>query len=325
MGRGAVNRRREGGFILAFAAVVLMVSASLALHLLAESAGRTRAATAAWADDRLEVMAGSGARRVLADFSDGRIPEEDASPDAAAPHIVWAGEWSAPDGSRLSVRITDAQRRFDFNNLVPLAETGAPDREAVRIASELLAAWGDPDPALRVAALVRGLTPEPDAGDAPDSGSGESGPALEWHAVLALPEFSVSDMQGTAVEEPRPPLSGLAGFLPGRDGRPLPVNINTADEHVILALLGRDQRVAVERVLAARRVRPFDSVEAAAGMSGLAADRLAAVRPWATTESHWFEIEAKAEMNGRSGSVWALVHRDPAGQEARVRRWAYAR
>jgi len=98
---------------------------------------------------------------------------------------------------------------------------------------------------------------------------------------------------------------------------PIPVNVNTAGQDVLLGVAGLEQESAVRAVLAVRQMQPFESL----GMLFQANPELAAVLEGKlSVASTYFRVRAQASSDSQQRSVMAWVERSPKG-DIRILQW----
>ncbi len=317
---------RSGGFILALAAVFLLVLAGLALLLLTQARLDLREAEIVWTEARLSVAAQAAARRALRELAeldaDPRVPP----PDPRQPEVRWSGAWTDPEGTRLEARLVDAQHRFDLNNLPAAGALPGPRDPAVGMVAAILGGFGDPNAVARVDAMRQALAlgQPPESPEAPDERRFHA-----WADVAEIPGIGrryLDDPSGgrPGWAGPRSALPDAFSLLPAPPRRrPVPVNVNTAARVTLQALVGPGREAPVARWLAARATAPFDSIEEAAAAAGLPPEALPVLARWLTVTSEYFEVAASAEGGGRRVRIHALA-RQSAGGRVEVLHWAVA-
>lgn len=294
--------RRDAGFVLVNALLIVAALAAVAAMLLARSeAARLRldlATEAAQANlylDGFEVLAAGILDR-----------------DRGAGAIDHAGEtWARAsydvpvDRGRVAGRIADQQGLFNLNMLA-----GGDDPAAQAAFLRLAGAIGLPAaPAGAVIAHLRGV----------------DGPALAVYARQPVPMHPRGGSL-TAIEQLRQvPGLGEAGFLrlrayvtalPSLPG----LNVNTAPAEVLAALLPAAAAPAVPALVSHRRDTPFVSVEDFLSvLAAVGAADLAEVNPDRfTVESRWFMVDSAANLGTVAVARRSLVERVEPGARARV-------
>jgi general secretion pathway protein K len=153
------------------------------------------------------------------------------------------------EGGTVTVAVSDAQARFNLNNLV---RNGAPSAVDVAIFQRLLRAHGL-DPAL-VEAVIDWIDPDSQArpGGAEDLDYlGLSLPYRTANQALASVEELrlVKGFTAEAVERLRPYITALP--------EPTAINVNTATEPVLAALFAEPSASALAHAMTARERQPF--------------------------------------------------------------------
>ena len=243
---------------------------------------------------------------------------------AASPGETEAGQeglpleeraYRRPDGLAIRVHIRDGNRYFDLNNLTA---TGALTRPVAAVVTDLLRACAHPTPEAHVAAMQAWL-------DAPDAADNNEGPGAtvrpfyslaEWVQVPGYVSFDPADF------DPRPaPLDETFIMTPGTRAAPVPVNVNTAPEHVLMAVAGGDLSAEMRELRAWREREPITSMEMILQQRGMA--RLRQIEPYLAVESSHFEILVHGRRpDGSEERLWVAAGRQPGGP-LEVWRWIY--
>ncbi len=321
---GPSRHRRRGGSALVLTLATLGVLVLVAVALAREARAEAAAARATLERRRLAAVAADAVRRAMARLAD----DEDLLVDH--PDEPWARPETlrAPDGVLIRVRVADEQARFDLNNLA-VEPPSAPRLPAADILADLLLLCGDPGPRDRIGALS-------DWVDADNDGPAEAPAYAELRPPRAPPNRPLLDLDelrwiagfsGAWIVDPslgavppgeRASPRDLLAVLPGPRRRVTPVNLNTAPEPLLLALLGRGQRHVAHYVVTLREAAPIRSLESLAALADPI--RLTRLLPWLDVRSEWFQVEAEAVGPRQAVTVQALVHRAPDGV-VRVVRW----
>ncbi len=322
MGRRIHAGRTSGSLLVAAVVAVAVMAALLAVAYVAVRQ-RTVQARARLDAATLESSAAEIVRVGMARLAD----DPDRAIDSL--HDPWAqpAEFELPNGVAVALAIDDEQRRFDLNNL---AATPGPGRSPREIADDLFTLCGDLVPARRLDALeawmrgegaaTPGLRLEAEAAYASPGGRLHAWPELLMAPGMDL-DYLLDLTQGSGQETFRGRLLDHLALLPVDRAQPIPVNLNTAGRHVLLAVLGIGEEPLVERILTTRRQVPLPSVALAIGEREdlqPVAERYLAVR------SRYFTIRARAFLAGQAHQVEALVAREDDG-EVRVVRWQEGR
>lgn len=318
-------RAGERGVILAWVLILLGLITVLALQ--AQWTARMTLRTGERKVLRNQLRAAAtdaawGALIRLADDADLRV--DHTNEPWAVPEEI-----QLPNGIDVRVRIEDENRRFDVNSL-SVAGTGKAARRPLDMVADLLALSGQPN-ALVQAQVLR------DWIDADHAGLREA----DYYRNL-VPPVTIAD---TLMESPRELVEVLAllesfnGEVPAGlmvmpahssnrgnktaavsdpDRRIMPVNLNTADRDVIMAVLGPDHAAAAEILCGIRDAGPLASLTVLDRVLKTSPDT-----PWnhyLDVKSSCFSVIASAAKDGNEETVHALVHRDPQGQ-VDVIRW----
>ena len=224
-------------------------------------------------------------------------------------------EETTPDGISLITRIADMNRRFDLNNLAA-GKIGDGVRRPGEILADLLTLCGDFAPLPRVEAL-RDWIDDDDEGHYEADFYGKLDPPYRcantflrgWRELLAVHGFSRQYFAPRPAAVPAEPFQAdprkCLCILPLPRARPVPVNVNTAPEPVLAAVLGLDAAEAAARIVQARRLRSYESLEPLRILLGTR--KFEAVHPYLDTRSTFFEIHTHASRQGRTADVIALV------------------
>lgn len=298
------------GAALALALSGLAVASALAFQALALAAATRRRAEARADRAVLRALAGEAAFEAvqrLADDDDLRCdhPREDWTRPRA---------WTTPEGVAVRTEILDASARFNINNL---ALTRPGDRAAAhRIVEDLLGVAGHPS-ATRAAGWLR------DAIDTDREGEWEWVETADGRRINSGPNRALltraewSRIPAWEAHAPAPGRETLA-LLPLLSERPEPVNVNTAPEDTLRALLGPARPALAAGVAALREAAPLHSLDTIAPL--VEPLRMSRLRPFLDVRSRWFIVEAEAASPARRILVRATVFRDTDGA-TRIVRW----
>lgn len=300
---------RSGGVLLLVlvitAVLALLTTTSIALiHVHARSAARRLErerllVAAAW---KIRSAAGN-LPRLISRYPGGNFP---------------VNEEVTPDDISLVTRITDLSARFDLNNLAA-RRLPAGIRPPTAILADLLTLCGDFQPLERVEALKDWVDPD-------DQGFYESDRYLRqkppyrcadtflrsWNEVLLVKGFSKSYFAPRRRSFPRQafqadPLRCLC-LIPIARKQPLPVNVNTAPQPVLAAILGLSSQDVARRIAASRQIRPYRSPEPIRLLLG--DETFQRVRPYLATRSSFWEITTRASRGTAAAGISALVKRE---------------
>jgi type II secretory pathway component PulK len=110
----------------------------------------------------------------------------------------------------------------------------------------------------------------------------------------------------------------MVTLVPVSRRRPVPVNLNTAPEKVLLALFGPSRRGLVSSIVPLRDAAPLRSIEPVAVLvDPLVMDQ---VRAFADVRSRFFFVAAEAVQEGVRARKLTLAARDESGSLT-VLRW----
>lgn len=238
---------RQGGVAAITAILVVAVAASAATWMLAQQSATLNQAALVAARAQTDLYADAGL-----DWARGVLTEDRRAGEVDSLNEIWARPLVGLPVERAIVggAITDAQSRYNLNNLLKDGQRSEADLQVARRLFESLGL----DPLL-VDAVVDWI----DADGDPTGGAG-----AEDSFYLALPRpyraanrplaqleelYRVRGFDARAVERLRP----FAIALPERT----PVNANTASAEVLSALLPELPADEVKSLVAARAARPF--------------------------------------------------------------------
>ena len=316
--------RRRSGTALVIVLAILTVAAALALHYLGAASASLGEARAVLRDETLHAAAGDAVRRALQRLADDEdlVCDSLEEPWAAPEDVV------SPTGVRVVTRVVDAGRLFDLNNLAIEDDEGAR-LIAGELLSNVLAVRGDFAPTPRVAAVRDWTDPDRDGPWEDDYYADLKPPYAaadrplqsrhDWARVAGFPREFLVEVPPEDVELGiRVGLLDLVTIVPVGRREPVPVNLNTASESVLLALFGRSRRGLVSSIVSLREAAPLRSIEPVAVLvDPLVMDH---VRPFVDVRSRYFFIHAEAGQVGVRVRKLALAARD-AGGNVGVLRW----
>ena len=256
--------------------------------------------------------------------------DEDLACDHAGER--WAGtkEIRTPAGIGVRVSVTDANRRFDLNNLsVPAGP--AAGRAPADVVLDILTLCGDFAPVERVEALRDWMDPDDQgATDTPYYAKlkppyrAANAPLESWGDLPHVRHFSrgyFAPHERHASSEPYSanPVDSL-DVLPGTRTRPVPVNVNTAGREVLLGVLGIESESLAQWILSARAASPLRSSDSILG--SLDPERAAAIEPLLDVRSSFFTVDTRAYAQGRSERLHVLARRGSRG-DVEVLQWVF--
>ncbi len=237
-------RYRSTGAALIIAMLLTALGAAVAAQLIAPLAGwmmREHTSRDVQAAYTLSDAATAWSLTVLA--GDARLSQIDHYGE------LWATKLPVTqvEGGTIEGQIRDLQSRFNLNNLAP---AGTKNVANVALAKTLFAAAKVP------VSLVDTLADTIDRDDLTDSGRSErqsygrvlpNAPITHWSDLQAIPGFT--DAHVTA-------LAAVVEILPDAS----PININTAEPALLTLAFPQANKETLDKVLAARAVRPFNTV-----------------------------------------------------------------
>jgi type II secretory pathway component PulK len=238
--------------------------------------------------------------------------DEDPASDPADESWM-RGEWTHPSGLRLTLRIRDAQDRMDLNALAAI-RTGSPST-ATDIVAALLQSSGVEEPGLWMERLRTTATAAARTGS--DRTERAGCPFVGWDAVRDTvgPERFDAARRNETVSETL--FNGLT-ILPVSRGIPNRVNLQSAPEPVLRALMGPGSEAAVRAFLARREAGPLRGEMGP--VLGLDLRRLGRIRDLINVRSEFFHILCTAELGPERVRLSALLRRDADGT-CRPIRW----
>ncbi len=253
---------------------------------------RAAAADAAWS-----------ALRVLAGDDDLRVDHTNEAWSAVMTNRL-------PNAIETTVRITDENRYYDVNNL-----SAQPTNPAVRLPFEVVRdclAWdnrADPDGST---VILRDYVDPADGGRL----AGLAADIVLPNALMESPA-ELAALLAAYSGSPRPPPATLTVLPDENPARIVPINVNTADPSVLLAVMGAANAGLADRICRQRALQPIVLLDQIADPLVLRA-----LQPHLDTRSVYFSLRADAEKDGQRESVYSLVRRDLRGQ-VDVLRWVY--
>ncbi len=307
---------KQSGMVLILLLVVLGLMTGLVLQVQLTARSLLRREQAERRTIRLQQAATDVAREALQRLAD----DEDLFVDYEGE--PWSGtrEVKTPDGIATRVKVVDADRAFNLNNV---GVTGSSSLRSVDdILMDLLTLCGDFEPAGRVDALRHfvdkdgeGVAESPlylgknPPYEAPNRNLYSFGELL-WVDGFSKALFARHERRSVQ-EFFNADLIDCVSVFPVSLSRPAPVNVNTAKAEVLMGILGLGQETLVRTIVAMRMEKPIRSLDAI----GMVLDPLLleAVRPYLDVSSRYFTVEAQAFAEGQTQRVQLLAHRDPSG------------
>jgi len=306
----------QSGTVLILVLVVVALTAALILEAQVGASSHHRYAQAVMDHTRLRLAAADAV------FHGIELLREDE--DSEIDHLdePWAfpTRESDPSGIELLIEIEDLNRYYDLNNVS--LEARPSIRAPAAILAEILELCEVPNPRNRADALRDWI-------DTDGDGTWESefynslavpyAPAdrllYSWTELLYVDGFHREDFLADAPDspgqsEPRKLIDALT-IIPVSRNLPIRVNVNTANRTVLEGVLGRDQRAALEQILARREHRPI--LQEDVRQITLDPDLAQRLGAYVAVRSEYYRIRARAAQGDRSRIAEALVHRDTTG------------
>ncbi|MBU4198468.1 MAG: general secretion pathway protein GspK [Verrucomicrobia bacterium] len=219
-----------------------------------------------------------------------------------------------PNGIETSVQIEDENRRFDINSLsVRLPEK--TQRFPLDIVRDILALSRQPDPLVQAQVLQDWLDPDHAGLREEDYYRSLNPPVTIADALMESPQELAEVLARSGSRGGVPP--GFA-VLPDRARRIMPVNLNTAERDVILAVLGPQNAAAAATLIGLRDAGPLASLTVLNRLLKTGPEN-----PWSlyfNVKSSFFSVTARAAKGEDSEEVYALVCRDAQGN-VDILRW----
>jgi type II secretory pathway component PulK len=311
-----MDRQGQSGTVLVLVLIVVALTAALILEAQVTAHSHHRYGHAVMEHVQLRLAAGDAIRHGMVQLG--------ADEDAQIDHLeeAWAIpiRETDPSGIEVLIEIEDLNRYYDLNNLSIDARPAI--RAPAAILSDILTLCELPNPRNRAEALLDWI-------DVDEDGTWESVfyNALPvpyaaanrllhgWNELLLVDGFHRENFRAETSESDefleRGKLIDAVTIIPVARNLPIKVNVNTAHRLVLEGVLGRNQRAALERILARREHRPIlpEDVRQITVDPDLA-QRLSA---YVAVRSEYFQIRAQATRGDRSRTAEALVHRDAAG------------
>jgi len=308
--------REQDGSILMIVLVLLGIITAASLHAIVTSRAALKLSSAQLDHGLLRLTAIDTARAAMQQLAD--------DPDMDIDHLgeSWAStqEYVDPSGTTRMIRITDANRCFDLNNLaVAMTDQPLPPSEVL---ANIMVHSGEFRPGQRIEALR-------DFVDADQAGPRESffyqqqtPPSIcpnrilySWHDLFQV------DGWDTSLFEPKPTLqrgslfdhelANAVTIIAAPRSRIIPVNINTADPGTLQGLFGIGREGVVEHIIARRINSPYRTTAFLTDLLGNT--EFANASPYLDVKSNFFHIQATAYHEGRSARLHLLAQRQHDG------------
>ena len=323
--QSSLHHHHREGSILVIILIITGLLAALVLHGLLAARSTVRLNDSRRERALLRAAASDVARQALKRLAD----DPDLNVDHAGEDWAQPIDLTQPSGISIRVVLTDAQSKFDLNNLIAQPAEGA--RTPRDILVDLMNACGHFTPLDRIEALEDWIDEDLDGlyeadryeaqdlsvrpPNSPLQSLAECVDILKWSPddFEARPSNIKHDLFGGALKE-------QVTVLPGTRVSPVPVNVNTVTPLVLRSVLGWDEEDVVQYIRHARAEQPIRSLSI---MEHLRSGLYQKAGPWLSVRSSWFELHAMACRNTQCVSLYALVHRNTKGQ-VDIIRWIWS-
>ncbi len=308
---------KDEGSVLMIVLVLLGIVAATAFHAIVTARGELRLTKARLDQGLLQVTAIDIARAAMQQLAD----DSDLYVDSLDEEWAQPREFVDPSGTTRMVQVTDANRRFDLNNL----SISTADRALLpdEVLANIMIQCGEMTPGQRIQALR-------DWTDSDEGGAWENNhyrtmepPAIAGNRILyGWPELFRIEGWTPDMFAPKPlhrmnesfihPLADGITIIPVERQRPLTVNINTAETLTLLGVFGFGREGIVERIIATRQKNPYRSVAFLGELLGQT--EYADAVPYLDVKSDFFLIRATAFREGRFARLDVLARRSEDGR-----------
>lgn len=221
---------------------------------------------------------------------------EDTLPGIDDPREEWGQplRFRSSDGVSVWVQVSDAQDRLNINHLsLPVSPTMIRTPETMF--SELIEMKGFEPESETISSLAQEMREE----------------ELELQDPLQILSLVPEIMEGY------PFIGDHLSALPRRESGFIPVNLNSVQPEVLLAILGTQFQGWVERVVTARESAPIPSIESVfSGMPGIIQPVLPRVL---SVQSDYFRIRVLCEIDSIQRETIALVQQSSTGDVEIIR------
>ncbi len=318
------NSRRSfsnTGSVLVWVLVIIGLSAGI---LLALQAGSRSLMSGAQSESEFEDL-----RLAASDTATHLMRVLGSDPDLLADHLLetWAEpvEIEYPSGVRTQGAVMDAQAYFDINNLTATRPVNVVET-AKRILTDIMRECGISYPAQPIESVEDWVDEDGEGAYESDFYLDKTEPyrtadsamqslrELDWIEGWSLEMFTEQR------DDDFPRLSDVLTILPEHRNTPIPVNVNTASEELLTAMLGGDNRQLVNLIVSMRSTAPLRSTEIIE--TAIGSERMDVLRPFLDVKSNYYRIEVLAKRKNRNFVLNALTKRDSSG-EVSVLRWSY--
>lgn len=216
-----------------------------------------------------------------------------------------------PNGIATRVQITDEQQFFDVNTLSAALPTNTT-RFPVDIVRDLLALSRQPDPDGQAQTLNAWFHSGLETTYA--ATGNKLAAAMRARATAAME--SPAELDGVLATPSTAPIPfTMLTVLPRRETDLMPVNVNSAGLDVLRGILGLSQSSLAEKICRLRDAGPLPALNRV-----IDPQRLPSVRAYLDTRSYFFSVQASAEKDLYTETIYALVRRDERGNVA-ILRW----
>jgi type II secretory pathway component PulK len=316
----------NSGTVLIMVLVILGLSAALVLQVQFQARLALRHERQALHKLQLQQAAGDAVRSALQALAN----DEDLLVDHTGESWALPREEKTPSGIATLVKISDANRFFDLNNLA-VTSTNQVGRPPEEIFLDLMTECGDFSAVAKADALKDWMDEDSEGGYEDRFYQEKKPPYLAanrvlyaWDELLDIDGFSrklFERHEHHAIRENfKADLVDCVTLIPEPRTRPVPINLNTASSEVLLGVAGLSQEELVKKVLGVRSIQPLRSVDLLAAAAK--ADVIEALRPYLAVNSRFFQVTARAYSEGKSENLYVLAQRDENGN-VQVIQWMY--
>ena len=220
-----------------------------------------------------------------------------------------------PDGIVVHSVMEDENRRLDLNSL-SVASAFAQARNPDSFVSDVLAHIGFRDSGNAARALSRAM----EAGARSNASFSATLQTNSDYLPKSVRLFeSLDEAFAVLPAAPPPELLNLVTVLPDSKPRLSPININTANAGLLIALFGEPQRGIVDWLCILRNARPLESASALTALFPNARDA-AAFSACLDVKSRYFSLRVDAVSEDTAERLYILLQREDSGA-LRIHRW----
>ncbi|MDZ4200029.1 MAG: type II secretion system protein GspK [Kiritimatiellia bacterium] len=292
------------GFALPLVLLVLGGLAILALHLAELGTALRTTHRRALTGESLRAAAWMGLQRGATRLARRTDPSVDSGMEEE--------QLVHPSGLRVTVRTLDENRRIDLNILA--AERTSFSTAAARALELAFVETGTKNAAALVQTLQTAAVGESLTRDGAPSGTRKGRPFTGWPHVREIagrPAPWPARTEPGAEKEDRPEVYDLMTLLPDNRGAGHPINLNTAPQPVLRALLGRENDSAIRALMEIREAEPLRSVAPLGTL--IPQERWERIRDRVSVRGTLYRIVSVAENESNRVLLSAWLTRTPEG------------